>query len=104
MKNNGGGYNMVHEWIATTFNNKRGSFSFFPQLCKGCGLCIQKCPTQVIEWSEQLAFNGAPGVKPRMEGCIVCGICQNVCPEPAISILRHDQKPAAVSIPRRPEQ
>ena len=67
---------------------KKEPYNFY-DLCKGCGLCIEKCPTQVIYWSDTLGFMGTPAVNPRMEGCIVCGICELVCPEPAISIINN---------------
>lgn len=75
-------------WKHTTQENNRGTWTVFPDLCKGCGLCIEKCPTQVIYWSEKLGFMGTPSVKTRMEGCIVCGLCETVCPEPAIRVER----------------
>lgn len=75
-------------WKITKHENEKGYFMMFPDLCKGCGLCIEKCPTKVIYWSEELGFMGTPAVKPRMEGCIVCGMCQTVCPDTAIRIER----------------
>lgn len=88
---------MKNKWNSNIYENKRGIFVVFPDLCKGCGLCIEKCPTKVIEWSKKLAFNGFPTVEPRINGCIVCGMCQTVCPDAAIAIIRHDQSnpPAA---------
>lgn len=80
---------MQQHWKTNTFENEKGEFHIFPQLCKGCGLCIEKCPTGVIQWSKQLGFAGTPAVEAKMEGCIVCGICQNVCPDAAIAIRRH---------------
>ncbi|NMA01677.1 MAG: 4Fe-4S binding protein [Clostridia bacterium] len=79
-------------WKQETFTNEKGTFTIFYDLCKGCGLCIEKCPTQVIYWSDTLGFMGTPAVNPRMEGCIVCGICELVCPEPAISIINNKKK------------
>jgi len=32
-------------------DNKKAYFYISPDLCKGCGLCIEKCPSQVIDWS-----------------------------------------------------
>lgn len=81
-----------HDWKATTQENSRGYWTVFPDLCKGCGLCIEKCPVKVIYWSEQLGFMGTPAVKTRIEGCIVCGICETVCPEPAIRVERKDKE------------
>lgn len=88
---------MDNNWHPLTYENNRGIFAVFPELCKGCGLCIEKCPTGVIEWSKHLAFNGTATVEPRINGCIVCGTCQTVCPDTAIAIFRHDGKnpPAA---------
>ena len=75
-------------WRSDSKDNNRGYWTVYPDLCKGCGLCIEKCPTKVIEWSETLGFMGTPSVQVHMEGCIVCGICETVCPEPAIRVER----------------
>ena len=74
------------EWKSVRYDNPRGTWLGYPGLCKGCGLCIHKCPTKVIVWSEELGVYGTPRVKPNMEGCIVCGMCQMVCPDCAIRI------------------
>jgi 2-oxoglutarate ferredoxin oxidoreductase subunit delta len=88
------------QWKPNVYENDRGIFAVFPELCKGCGLCIEKCPTDVIHWSKNLAFNGTTTVEPRMEGCIVCGMCQTVCPDTAISIYRHDGSNPPAAEPR----
>lgn len=82
----------IRKWEQQTAENEKGSWTIFPDLCKGCGLCIEKCPVQVISWSEQLGFMGTPAVKARMDGCIVCGLCETVCPEPAIRVERKTKK------------
>ncbi|MFZ5899270.1 MAG: 4Fe-4S binding protein [Bacillota bacterium] len=65
----------------------KGSFTVFPGLCKGCGLCIQKCPKQCLNWSKVLGVYGTPSVEPT-DACISCGICATVCPDVAILIER----------------
>ncbi|MBO8127830.1 MAG: ferredoxin family protein [Peptococcaceae bacterium] len=67
----------------------KGIFTIFPGLCKGCGLCIEKCPKQSLHWSEVLGVYGTPTVETN-EDCILCGICAMVCPDTAIAIT---QKP-----------
>ena len=56
-------------------------------LCKGCGLCIEHCPKDVIEFSgklNQLGYNYARYVG---QGCTGCGICFYACPEPGAIIV-----------------
>ncbi|UMZ75230.1 4Fe-4S dicluster domain-containing protein [Natranaerofaba carboxydovora] len=65
-----------------------GSWNIFPGLCKGCGLCKEKCPKSVITWSDELGVYGTPAVKCNIDGCILCGICQQVCPDTAIKVIR----------------
>lgn len=86
---------MSKEWKYSQQENDRGTWTVFPELCKGCGLCIEKCPVKVILWSEQLGFMGTPTVKVRMDGCIVCGMCETVCPDTAIRVERTAKKKAS---------
>ncbi|MHB1419707.1 MAG: 4Fe-4S dicluster domain-containing protein [Bacillota bacterium] len=70
----------------TTLDGK-GVFHLFPALCKGCGLCIEKCPVDTIGWSKELGVYGTPAVEPgHGKPCIACNICQMVCPDCAILI------------------
>ncbi|MEA1961728.1 MAG: 4Fe-4S binding protein [Bacillota bacterium] len=80
---------------AITYELDKATFHIFPSYCKGCGLCKEKCPNQVLVWSEQLGVYGTPTVKPKDEdSCIACGICQMVCPDCAISIIRKKKQKA----------
>ncbi len=73
--------------------NKKALFTVSPELCKGCGLCIEKCPSQVIDWSEMIGVYGTAIVEPkRMERCTGCRICQLLCPDAAIDIIREEKK------------
>lgn len=56
-------------------------------LCYGCEKCIHACPTHVFELMED--ESGSPVVDPiREEDCILCLVCEIVCPVEAISIER----------------
>ncbi len=72
---------------------KKGNFHMFADLCKGCGLCIHKCPVNIIVWSEELGVYGTPAVKTSdQDKCIACKICEAVCPDTAIVIEKHETK------------
>ena len=74
--------------IALTQDGKKASFNLFPELCKGCGLCIQKCPVKIITWSTELGVYGTPAVcTTDQDKCIACKNCEMICPDAAISII-----------------
>ncbi|HEY3625868.1 MAG TPA: ferredoxin family protein [Terracidiphilus sp.] len=74
----------------------RGSIRVDINECKGCGLCIEACPPQVIALSECLNHYGYRTATYLGSGCTGCGICFFACPEPgAITVFRLD--PAALS-------
>ena len=55
--------------------------------CKGCGLCVEVCPKNVLEISEKVNTLGYfPAYQARPEDCISCAICCTMCPDVAISI------------------
>jgi 2-oxoglutarate ferredoxin oxidoreductase subunit delta len=57
-------------------------------LCKGCDICIEFCPTDVFEKSGELNRRGyyLPVVA-RVEDCTGCRLCDLLCPELAIVIM-----------------
>ena len=61
-------------------------------LCKGCDICIEFCPTDVFDRSDKLNRRGyyIPVVA-RMEDCTVCRLCDLMCPEMAIIIVEEQQ-------------
>jgi 2-oxoglutarate ferredoxin oxidoreductase subunit delta len=77
---------MTKQWESEIRDSEKGMWAIFPGLCKGCGLCIEKCPVKCILWSEGLGVYGTPRVAADMNKCIVCGICQMVCPDCAIRV------------------
>jgi 2-oxoglutarate ferredoxin oxidoreductase subunit delta len=66
----------------------KGVWVIFPSLCKGCGMCLEKCPKQCLSWSERLGVYGTPSVEVGDE-CTVCGLCALFCPDCAIRTVRN---------------
>ena len=64
-----------------SINNKVNA-SEFPQIdaniCKACGICVEKCPTQAIEIK-------AGKAQIQTDLCKNCRVCVSVCPQGAIS-------------------
>ncbi|HEX9016565.1 MAG TPA: 4Fe-4S binding protein [Chloroflexota bacterium] len=55
--------------------------------CKGCNLCIESCPRDVLAVSSQRGANGflvPEAVRP--EACTDCKMCELVCPDLAIYV------------------
>ena len=55
---------MAVKFKAITKEDGKGVFHLFPGLCKGCGLCIEKCPVNTIGWAKELGVFGTPVVEP----------------------------------------
>lgn len=64
--------------------------------CKGCGLCMESCPTHSLGRSQSL---NRLGYKPAEflpgTGCTGCGVCFYACPEPAAITVFHVKEDAA---------
>jgi len=57
-----------------------------PEKCKGCGLCIKKCPTQAI------SSKGKYAIAINSKRCIGCGLCAATCKSGAIRMKQKDDK------------
>lgn len=53
--------------------------------CKGCGICVEFCPKNVLEMD---ATDKAVAVRP--EDCICCRLCELRCPDFAIEIITEE--------------
>jgi 2-oxoglutarate ferredoxin oxidoreductase subunit delta len=67
---------------------KRGKILIEREKCKGCALCVEACPFEVIEiegssnsWGYYPAHTKSP------ERCTACGSCFTVCPDTAITVF-----------------
>lgn len=50
-----------------------------PDLCTGCGTCVEQCPVSALSLED-----GLPQVA--ADRCIICFCCQEMCPEKAIKL------------------
>ena len=68
----------------------KADYYVYTDLCKGCGLCIAKCPMnkagkKCLDWSKEVGLYQTPAVAPDPEVCIACGACAANCPVSCIS-------------------
>ncbi len=64
---------------------RRGRVTIFPNWCKGCGLCVEFCPTKVLEQSDDGRVTVA-----HPEKCTACRWCELHCPDMAIFVTEID--------------
>jgi 2-oxoglutarate ferredoxin oxidoreductase subunit delta len=63
----------------------RGLVTINTELCKGCGFCIEFCPSGVLEVSAQFNSKGYhPPHAVRPDACTGCDLCGMYCPDFAI--------------------
>ena len=53
-------------------------------LCKGCGLCIDACPPEVLSITNQFNVLGYQYAEYKGTGCTGCEACYYICPEPGV--------------------
>ncbi len=74
----------------------KGRITIDVERCKGCELCREACPPDVIAMAEDLNSKGYRPVvlfDPQHE-CTGCALCATVCPDGCITVYRE-------SVPKR---
>ena len=73
----------------------KGSVEIFVERCKGCGFCVEFCPTKVLALSP--AFNSKGYHAPHVvasDKCSGCDLCGMFCPDFAIHAWREKKASA----------
>jgi 2-oxoglutarate ferredoxin oxidoreductase subunit delta len=61
--------------------------------CKGCSLCVNVCPKNVLEITNKVNAKGHfPVFQARPEDCIKCTLCCTMCPDVAINIVETQEE------------
>jgi len=77
----------MKDFNAKEFRDQNKEITVFHGLCKGCGLCVEKCHSQAIAFSKKdLGIYSTPTVEIDLKKCDACGICETVCPECALRV------------------
>jgi len=58
-----------------------------PELCKGCGLCIDSCPPKVLKFHPKFNSKGYHYAYYVGDKCTGCGVCFYACPEPEAIVV-----------------
>ncbi|MEA1975375.1 MAG: 4Fe-4S binding protein [Bacillota bacterium] len=68
----------------------KGKVTFNTDICKGCELCIDVCPVNIIVMDNNKinAKGFHPATVNEMEKCIGCGNCAITCPDSVIKVER----------------
>lgn len=67
----------------------KGAIVVDVQKCKGCGVCIPACPSQVIELAKEVNGKGYPyAYMEQPDECIGCANCAIVCPDGVITVYK----------------
>jgi 2-oxoglutarate ferredoxin oxidoreductase subunit delta len=70
-------------------SGSNGTLVIDVERCKGCELCIDACPPQVLSMSDTVNERGYrfPLLTP---GCIACKACSAICPDFVFSVYRYE--------------
>lgn len=71
----------------TNKNKGKNTVTVYPAWCKGCGLCVEFCPGNVLALNQE----GKAEVVQEKE-CVNCGFCEYHCPDFAIAVTPKKQK------------
>jgi 2-oxoglutarate ferredoxin oxidoreductase subunit delta len=61
--------------------------------CKGCGVCIEKCPVKALVASKEMNRKGYfPPVMAPDHKCNNCRLCELICPDFAIGVILEEDE------------
>ena len=65
---------------------RKGNWTVFKGLCKGCGICLLKCPNQALVFGQDKGVSNQSIPKVLANKCNLCQTCEVNCPERAIRV------------------
>lgn len=73
--------------------------------CKGCGFCVEFCGRQVLVISKTYNRKGYhPPEVAQQERCTNCKVCEMLCPDFSIFIVKADDPSAAATDNNKPDK
>jgi len=61
--------------------------------CKGCNICIDRCPVDALEESDKLNRRGVrPPKLKEINECNFCRLCELICPDLAITVIPDEEE------------
>lgn len=68
----------------------KGTVSFNQDRCKGCGLCVEACPVNIVKIDQKIINKKgySPASVLEMDKCIGCTNCATMCPDEVITVER----------------
>mgnify|MGYP001560709046 CR=1 FL=1 len=72
----------------------KGTIQVEIDTCKGCELCIEACPQESLQLSENLNNQGYHYAVLIRDNCTGCENCALVCPDAVITVYRTPKKGA----------
>jgi len=75
------------------YGTGRGTLVIDVDACKGCDLCVDACPVDVLVMTTR-EVNARGFAYPRLlPGCIGCAACAKVCPDSVFQVYRYVEAP-----------
>lgn len=81
---------VVRQEVQRVYADEHKTWERFPEYCKGCGLCIVRCPVKCLSFSQDLNFLGTQTPQIDIAKCTSCMLCQQTCPDGAIRVTKRD--------------
>jgi 2-oxoglutarate ferredoxin oxidoreductase subunit delta len=79
--------------VVNRIEERKGELVILTHRCKGCGICVELCPKQVLALEgvpSGTAFRTVKAVRP--EDCILCRRCEHSCPDFAIYVIKDKEE------------